>query len=731
MKRPLMTIGFSLFVSLAVFSYFRTQALVSIAVTFGIISIGLTFLARKFKLYNVILIFFGGLAATLLLLCSDFLYLRPAEVFNGSQIQAEGYVKQVDDASYILKCKIDGDFYNVYVKDYSTEAIRLGDKYKISGTVINANSVESNYIRSKCRSYSCALYAEDIEVVCSNDIVFQYPFEETIFKFKNFLLDRQKEIFADFSSGFINALTLGDRRGLDEDTAVAFKRAGLSHVLAISGMHLSIISGVVFFLLKRFGIRKAALFSLLTTLFYMAITGFAPAITRAGIMSIIMYLGVVIRADYDGLTAISAACTIMCLINPYSAADISLQLSVVSTVGILVILPPVRKLIWKTLGESTPIKRLLMWFSDIFVISIAANLALIPFYVFVFGTVSTVALFSNLVSSIFTPVIIIASILATLISIIPVISEAACVPAFISDVMVHLFTKITKLFASFKYSSISTEYTFVIIWALASCVLFGYALYTRKGRIQFHAVILSIVVLFASIFCYNVNNSSKIAVKVFPTYTYGCMVINEKNHTTAIYRTTDDENLYILNNKLSNAGIFKIETLIVPEYEDCAEVINLVADYDVSTLIIDNQKIDTTLSRKLDELDVDVISIYPNREIDIGKRTTVKFSSQDGIKCILADVDGVVFCMPFGEADMLEQFDFYKETDVVLIGKSQPYGLSYMDLSYIVFTNYNTESMMYKNTALFSENFAFTDKPVTFMVEDSAFYITKEWGSIW
>ena len=726
MKRPLMIIGFSLFVSLAVFSYFRTAALISIAITFGVIALALVFLNRKFKLYNTTLIFFGALVASLLLLCSDFLYLKPAEKFDGTLIEAEGYVKRVDDASYILKCNIDGKFYNIYVKDYSTETIRLGDKYKISGTVLDTNSIESSYVRSKCRSYNCVLYTEDITAVYTNDIIYDYPFEETLFKFKNFLLDRQKELFADFSYGFVNAVTLGDKRGIDLELATAFKRAGLSHVLVISGMHLSIISGIVYFLFRKFGIRKSAIIALSTTLFYIALTGFAPSITRAGIMNIIMYLAIVFREDYDGLTSLSAACLIICLLNPYSAADISLQLSVASTTGILTILPPTRKFVWKALGESTPIKRVVMWISDVFIISISANLALIPFYVFVFGTVSLVAPISNLISSIFMPIIIASSILATLISLLPIVSGAACVPAFICDVAVHGFTNITKFLAGFKFSSISTEYTFMIIWVVACCALFGYALYTRKGKIQFHAFILSIVVLFASVFCYNVNNSSKIAVKILPTYTYGCMVITENNHTTAIYRTTDDENLYILDDKFSDAGIFKIDTLIVPEYEDCAEVIDLIKDYDVSTLIIDNQRTDSALKRKLDELGIKVISIYANREIDIGDRVTIKFGIQASGKSVLADVDGVVFYMPFGEVDMLERFDLYKETDIALIGQSQPYGLSYMNLSYIVFTNYETENLMYRNTARFSENFAFTDNIVTFMIEESAFYITEE-----
>ncbi len=731
MKRPLMIIGFSLFVSLAVFSYFRTAALISLAITFAIISAGLLFIVKKFKLHNVVLMFLGALLASLLLLSSDFLYQRPAERFDGTQIKAEGYVKRIDNSSFILKCKIDGEYCNIYVKNYIIGTIRFGDKFEITGVVTHADSLDSNYMRSKCRAYSCVLYAEDVELVYNDDIVAQYPFEETIFKFKNYLLDIQDEIFSDFSFGFIKAVTLGDKRDVPEEIGLSFKRAGLSHVLVISGLHLSIISSAVFVLLRRFGIRKAALVTMFVTLFYMTLTGFAPSVTRAGIMNIIMYLAVVLRQDYDGITSISIACLVMCLLNPYCAADISLQLSVVSTTGILIILPPMRKFVWKALGESTRIKRAIMRLSDILIVSGSANVALMPFYVFVFGTISLVSPLSNIVASFLMPTIISSSLLATLIATIPVISGAACVPAFIADISVLTLVKSTDWFASFKFASVSTRYTFMVIWLVATCVLFGYALYTQKTKAKIHAAILSIIILFASIFCYNINNSSKISVRALPTYTNGCVVVSEKGHNTVIYRTSKDEKQHFIESALSNAGIYTIDTLIVPTYEDCADVINLVVEYDVKTLVIDNRKTDKTLERKLQERNVEILSITQNREVDIGNRVTVSFDYENGVRCILLNADGVIFCIPYDDVNMLELFDFYKETDIMLLSKELPYGLSYMNLSYIVFTNYKTEDEMYRNSAYLTDNFAFTNNSITFMIEDASFYVTEEWGSVW
>lgn len=729
MKRPLMIIGFSLFVSLAVFSYLRTAALVSIAITLLVISLSLILLVKKLKpLRSFLLICVSCLVASLLILCSDFLYLRPAQQFDSATIEAEGYVKRIDNSSIILKCRIDDKYQNVYLKRNSEGYVRYGDKYKITATLIHINSLDSEYMRAKCRAQSCTFYTEDYEAEYTNDVIVQHPFEEAFLKLKNHLLLVQKETFSENTYGFINAITLGDKQNLSADIAVSFKRAGLSHVLAISGMHLSIISGVVFTFLRKFGKRKAAFITIFVTLFYMTLTGFAPSITRAGIMNIVMYVAVVFREDYDGITSISIACLVMCLLNPYCAADISLQLSVASTTGIMLVLAPTRRYIWELLGESTRLKRFIMWFSDILIISFAANLALMPFYVFVFGNVSLVAPVSNIVSSILTPVIISSSLIATLIAMLPVISGAACVPAFIADISTFGLIKSTKWFSDFKYASVGTEYTFMVIWVVASCVLFGYAAFTQKGKIKFHALILSMVVLFASIFCYNINNSSKIAVTVLPTYTHGCVVITENNHTTAIYRTSSEERLSVVEYALNDAGVFDIDTLIIPEYDNSSDVIRMIDDYNVETLIINNEKADSALVRKLKELNVDVLSIYPNREFDIGDRVTVKFDVNKLVKGILVDVDGVIFFLSYEPTDMLEKFDFYKETDVALIGKHVPYGLSYTNLSYIAFTNIETEKDMYRETAHLADRYAFTDNKITFMVEDASFYVAEEWG---
>ncbi len=724
MKRPLMIIGFSLFVSLAVFSCFSLNILFSIAITFAVILLGLFVFARKYKFYNVILIFLSGFLASLLLICSNYFFIKPLEKLDNKNIETSGYVTRVDDKSYVLKCKIDDKFYKIYISDNSGSLIFCGDEYTITTTIKHINFAEDSYLRSKSLAHNCYFYCENPIIDKTTDVPVQYALEEKLFELKSYLTGIQEETFHSSTFGFINGITLGNRRLVPSEIKYSFKRAGLSHVLVISGMHLSIISGIVFTLLRRFGKRKAAVISVFATLFYMALTGFETSITRAGIMNIIMYIAVAIIKDYDPLTAIATACFIMCIINPFCAADISLQLSVVSTAGIVYFLPPARKFIWKVLGDSNFFKRLIMRLSDTLIITLSANFVIMPFYVFVFGNIPVVAPISNIIASLLTPFIVATSLVATVMACIPIIAEASFIPAFFANMSSLGLIKSSQFFSDFKFASVSTEYTFMVMWVVASAVLMGYAIYKKRGLLKLHAIILSIIVLFASIFCYNISNSSKISVKVVPTYSNGCVILKHNSYTTVICGLGEEESLNALNYGLYDAGTTCIDLLVVGEYEKPSNLIYLIQNFDIDMVVFDDSIIDSTVTRKLNELDVEYKSTKTNPEIDIGNKTTLKIRPEN----ILIDVDGVVFNMNFGEVNFLDDFDFYKEIDVLLLGDTLPTGLDYLDLSYVVFTNYETENLMHKNIAYHVDNFTFCRESPKFMVEDSAFYVTKEWG---
>ena len=139
------------------------------------------------------------------------------------------------------------------------------------------------------------------------------------------------------SGGLLCALLFGEREYLASETRYDFTRAGMSHVLALSGMHLALLSFAIDMILSRLGIMKKPrkIAQILFVLIYMILTGFPASVMRAGIMLIISSLLFLLSHRSDSITTLFVAVTVILIVEPYAAYDIGLWLSALATLGIL------------------------------------------------------------------------------------------------------------------------------------------------------------------------------------------------------------------------------------------------------------------------------------------------------------------------------------------------------------------------------------------------------------
>ncbi len=137
-------------------------------------------------------------------------------------------------------------------------------------------------------------------------------------------------------NGLAEALLVGDRGGIEDSLYRDFKYIGATHLLAVSGLHLTILIGAADGLLRRFLNRtpRNALLIVLTAA-YMALTGFSASVTRAGIMMIIFYAAYFVRRAPDSVTSLFVASAVIMAASPASAGDIGLLLSVAAMLGCL------------------------------------------------------------------------------------------------------------------------------------------------------------------------------------------------------------------------------------------------------------------------------------------------------------------------------------------------------------------------------------------------------------
>lgn len=132
------------------------------------------------------------------------------------------------------------------------------------------------------------------------------------------------------------ALLTGNRDALDGQLRLAYKRLGLSHILAVSGLHLSVIVGGADFLMRKLTVskRKKNVFLLLLILFFAMICGFSSSVTRAAVMLGLFYLAELLGERSDSLTSLVFAVALILTVRPFSVYDAGLWLSFLATLGI-------------------------------------------------------------------------------------------------------------------------------------------------------------------------------------------------------------------------------------------------------------------------------------------------------------------------------------------------------------------------------------------------------------
>jgi competence protein ComEC len=140
--------------------------------------------------------------------------------------------------------------------------------------------------------------------------------------------------------GLALALLLGVRDNLDSEMAENYQAAGCSHVLALSGMHLGIISAIVAFILKKpLGLRKALILGALLIIAYVFLVGAQPSLMRAVIMSTLGTFAVLSGFKRNMISLLSAAFIIQLVVFPSTAMTVSFILSYLALAGILLLSP--------------------------------------------------------------------------------------------------------------------------------------------------------------------------------------------------------------------------------------------------------------------------------------------------------------------------------------------------------------------------------------------------------
>ena len=224
----------------------------------------------------------------------------------------------------------------------------------------------------------------------------------------NIYKNSKKYLNNEVSSLFLGII-LGDTYTIEESVKEQFQNANMSHILAVSGMHISyIILGSSILFNKIFGKKKSKFIISFILIFYICLAGFSPSILRASLMGIMVLVSGLIHRKNDIWTVISISLLIILIYNPFLITNVGLQLSYVGTLGIILFNKNILKILNKGKANKSKIK-------EIISVTLSAQIAILPITIFHFNVVGIYFLITNLLLSIIVgPLIIVGFIFLVL-----------------------------------------------------------------------------------------------------------------------------------------------------------------------------------------------------------------------------------------------------------------------------------------------------------------------------
>lgn len=480
---------------------------------------------------------------------------------------------------------------------------------------------------------------------------------------------------------FAKALLLGDTDALSYETDTALKTSGIRHVVAVSGLHVSALFGVIYFLLRRKQVLTFV-FSVPALLFFAAVTGFSPSVTRAALMCALTALGAALNEEYDGLTSLSFASLVMMIVNPFVLFSVSFQLSVASVAGILLLAFPISGRIiaaFPKIKARTLRGRVLRGCATSVSVSAGAMLLSTPLSAYYFGSISLIGIVTNLllvgfISTLFCGI----GVVGVFGGIIP---KACALCAWVLSWGIRLVLLVAGVLSKIPFAAVYTQSGFIVAWLIVAYLLM--ALYLIRGRGFRRIACVGAVSLLAAI----------VASVLFPRLDTLRLHVLDVGEGQSILLQTDGKNYLIdcggeddgnvadeIAQTLLSQGIFNLDGVMLTHYDaDHTNALDdLVNRVDIDCFYLPQQE-ENDITRWVEANYADRISwVSSDIQITLSTGTISLLAPRDteldneNSMCILFDSPDCVILITgdrgrSGEKELLYNYDL-PDVDIFIAG---------------------------------------------------------------
>ena len=409
------------------------------------------------------------------------------------------------------------------------------------------------------------VYADETVTVHSGEEIATKYFTSVL---RRNILQTIDAVFPEDTAAFARALLLGDTSKLSYETDTSFKLSGIRHVIAVSGLHVSILFSLAYMLAGKKRILTAVI-GIPVLFLFAAVAGFTPSILRACIMQALMILAMLLNKDYDPPTALAFSVLVMLVCNPMAITSVSLQLSAGCMVGIFLFSGRISNHLLKNKGKGNGLKSTLYrWIVSSFAVTISAMAVTTPLSAYYFGTVSLVGILTNLLT-------------LWLISCVFYGIMAACILgaiwlplgkgiAWVISWGIRYVLVVADFLGGLPVAAIYTCSLYISLWLVFAYILIAAFLISKKKR----PLIFSCCIAFSLIICIALSwiepRLDDYRITVLDVGQGQCILL-QADQKTYIVDCGGDSNTGAADTAvqmLSSQGIAKIDGLILTHYDE-------------------------------------------------------------------------------------------------------------------------------------------------------------------